>query len=119
VVNLRLLENLQVDGPITPDVLFARGVTRGLQYPVKILGTGDLAHAVEVRAHGCSESARTRIEAAGGSVQIIERSDQWISARPRSRRLPLNTKLKQARVGKVGGPRRKEALSPPSESAES
>jgi large subunit ribosomal protein L15 len=119
VVNLQLLGDLQVEGPVTPDVLFERGVTRGLHFPVKILGAGDLAQALEVHAHAFSESARTRIEAAGGSVQLLERSDQWVSARPRSRRLPLNSTLKRSRVGKVGGPRRKEALSMTSESAES
>src|SRR5215217_3370290 len=37
VVNLGRLEALQVEGPITPEVLFAQGVTRGLEFPVKIL----------------------------------------------------------------------------------
>jgi hypothetical protein len=41
---------------------------------------------------------------------MLERTDEWLSARPRSRRLPLNRELKQARVGKVGRPSRKEAL---------
>ena len=110
VVNLDRLEELAVDGPITPEILHQRGVTRGLEFPVKILGHGDLTRAVEVRAHAFSDSARAQIEAAGGSVQTLERTDQWTSARPRSRRLPLNSELKHARVGKVGGPSRKEAL---------
>ena len=40
----------------------------------------------------------------------MERTDQWLTARPRSRRLPLNRELKQMRVGKVGGPSRQEAM---------
>ena len=110
VVNLDRLAELAVDGPITPEVLYSRGVTRGLEFPVKILGEGELAGALEVHAHAFSASARERIEAAGGSVQTLARTDRWTSARPRSRRLPLNRELKQARVGKVGGLSRKDAL---------
>jgi large subunit ribosomal protein L15 len=110
VVNLGRLNELDVDGPITPEALYARGVTRGLEFPVKILADGKLTRPVEVHAHAFSAAAKARIEAAGGTLQTLERTDQWVSARPRSRRLPLNRELKQARVGKVGGPSRKEAL---------
>ena len=110
VVNLDRLADLEVDGPITPEVLYQRGVTRGLEFPVKILGEGELTRVLDVRAHSFSASARERIEAAGGAVQTLDRTDRWITARPRSRRLPLNRELKQARVGKVGGMSRKDAL---------
>ncbi len=110
VVNLSRLEELAADGPITPELLYRRGVTRGLEFPVKVLGEGDLTRAVEVQAHAFSASAKERIEAAGGTTATLERTDEWVSARPRSRRLPLNAELKRARVGKVGGPSRKEAL---------
>jgi large subunit ribosomal protein L15 len=110
VVNLSSLNELKVDGPITPEALYARGVTRGLEFPVKILANGKLTRPVEVHAHAFSAAAKEQIEAAGGSLQTLERTDQWLSARPRSRRLPINRELKQARVGKVGGPSRKDAL---------
>ncbi len=110
VVNLQRLEELEIDGPITPETLYARGVIRGLEFPVKILAEGEVTRALDVRAHAFSAAARERIEAAGGSLQTIERSDQWLTARPRSRRLPLDAALKRARVGKVGGPSRKDAL---------
>ena len=110
VVNLSRLEELEVEGPITPQVLHQRGVIRGLEFPVKVLGEGELTRSVVVHAHAFSGSAKERIEAAGGSVETLDRTDQWLTARPRSRRLPLNAELKRARVGKVGGPSRKEAL---------
>lgn len=110
IVNLSRLEELDVDGPVTPEVLYARGVTRGLEFPVKILAHGELTRPVEVHAHAFSAAAREQIEAAGGSLQTLERTDEWVTAKPRSRRLPLNRDLKKARVGKVGGPSRKEAL---------
>lgn len=110
IVNLDRLDQLELDGPVTPELLYARGVTRGLEFPVKILADGKLKRAIEVHAHAFSAAAKEKIEAAGGSLQMLERTDQWLSARPRSRRLPLNRELKQARVGKVGRPSRKEAL---------
>lgn len=110
IVNLSRLAELDVDGPVTPEVLYARGVTRGLEFPVKILAHGELTRPVEVHAHAFSAAAKEQIEAAGGSVQTLERTDEWVTAKPRSRRLPLNRDLKRARVGKVGGPSRKEAL---------
>src|SRR5918999_6008279 len=67
VVNLGRLEELAAEEPITPELLYRRGVTRGLEFPVKVLGNGELTRAVEVHAHAFSAAARERIEAAGGS----------------------------------------------------
>jgi large subunit ribosomal protein L15 len=110
VVNLGSLNELDGESPITPEVLFARGVTRGLEFPVKILARGKLTGPVVVHAHAFSGAAKSAIEERGGSVQELERTDDWVQARPRTRRLPLNRELKRARVGKVGGPKRREAL---------
>jgi large subunit ribosomal protein L15 len=110
VVNLERLVELEIDGPITPETLYQRGAIRGLEFPVKILGKGEVTTALEVQAHAFSGSAREQIESAGGSVTELERTDRWIEARPRSRRLPLNRELKQARFGKVGGPQRREEV---------
>lgn len=110
VVNLGVLETLEVDGPITPEILFARGVTRGLEFPVKILAGGELTRSIVVHAHAFSDAAKTAVEAQGGSTEQLERSDDWMQRKPRSRRLDLNRDLKKARVGKVGGPSRREAL---------
>ena len=110
VVNLDRLAVLGAGETITPDLLYRRGVIRGLEFPVKILGDGKLDGAVTVAAHAFSESAKAAIEAAGGATETLERTDRWISARPRSRRLPLNAALKDAGVGKVGGPKRADAV---------
>jgi large subunit ribosomal protein L15 len=39
---------------------------------VKILGDGEIGRAVTVRAHAFSETAKEKIEAAGGSVEVLE-----------------------------------------------
>jgi large subunit ribosomal protein L15 len=108
VVNLDRLVDVAVDGAITPDVLVAAGLVRGSQFPVKVLGSGELSAKITVSAHAFSESAKEQIEKAGGTVTVLERTDRWVTARPRSRRLPLNREMKQARVGKAGGPTRSE-----------
>lgn len=108
VVNLGQLEQLGISGDISPESLYERGAIRGLEFPVKILGNGDVSSALTIRAHAVSASAKERIEAAGGTVTILERTDRWVTARPRSQRLPINSELKRARLGKVGGPQRRE-----------
>jgi large subunit ribosomal protein L15 len=109
-VNVGRLAELNVDGPITPQLLAEHGLIRSVRFPVKILGNGELSAAITVHAHGFSKSAKELIEQAGGTVETLERTDEWTSARPRTRRLPLNRELKAMRVGKVGGPTRRDAL---------
>lgn len=109
-VNVGRLAELQIDGPITPEALAEAGIIRGTQFPVKILAYGEISTPVTVHAHAFSKAAQAAIEAAGGSVTTLERTDDWTQARSRSRRLPLNRELKAMRVGKVGGPSRREAL---------
>jgi ribosomal protein L18E len=119
VVNLSRLEELAEDEPITPEVLFARGVTRGLEFPVKILAGGELSRPVVVHAHAFSGAAREKVEQLGGSVVQLERTDKWIEARPRSRRVPINRDLKRARLGKAGGLASRDELNARAEDQES
>lgn len=111
VVNLARLEELAIEGPVTPEALYAAGVIRGLEFPVKVLAYGDLTKKLEVHAHGFSEAAKAAIEAKGGSVTTIDRTDRWVTAAPRSRKLDINRELKAARLGKVGGPSKRSEVS--------
>jgi large subunit ribosomal protein L15 len=71
VVNLDRLAAFEAGTEVTPDLLLERGMARkGL--PVKVLGRGDLSTRLTVRVHAVSASARTKIEHAGGSVEILE-----------------------------------------------
>ncbi len=56
---------------ITAEVLKEHRLIRDPKARLKILGDGDLAKAVTVRAHGFSATARQKIEAAGGTVDLI------------------------------------------------
>ena len=70
VVNIIELEERGVEGEVTPDTLRELGLTRkkGL---VKVLGDGDLSKKIDLKIHAISETARTKIESAGGSVELI------------------------------------------------
>jgi hypothetical protein len=57
--------------------------------------------------HAVSAGAREQIENAGGTITIVERTDRWVTARPRNRKLPIDRDLKTARLGKVGGPQKR------------
>jgi large subunit ribosomal protein L15 len=70
VVNVRDLG--RVEGEVTPQALKAAGLIGSLRKPVKVLGQGEVAKGVSVSAHAFSQSARSKIEAAGGSVSVIE-----------------------------------------------
>ena len=73
-VNLSDLEaRFEKGAEVTPDALRANGLATRKGVPVKILGDGELSKALTVHAHGFSKSARERIEAAGGTCQLIER----------------------------------------------
>jgi large subunit ribosomal protein L15 len=68
VVNLDRLSALYPEGgSVTVEDLVAKGAVRD-GHPVKILGTGEIAVKVEVTATKFSASARSKIEAAGGSA---------------------------------------------------
>ncbi len=110
VVNLGSLNGLDIDGPVTPEALEALGLIRGTEFPVKVLATGDLEGKIEVHAHAFSEAAKAAIEKNGGSAVVVERTDRWVTARPRNRRLAIDRDLKTARLGKVGGIERRSEL---------
>ncbi|MDX2064040.1 MAG: 50S ribosomal protein L15 [Bacteroidia bacterium] len=57
---------------ITPEALHAAGVVRSLRKPVKLLGRGEIKAKLTVQLHGCSASAKAAIEAAGGTVLLLE-----------------------------------------------
>ena len=61
-------------GPITinQDILRATGLVRTLNKPLKILGAGELTIPLFVVADAFTGSARAKIEAAGGSVNVLE-----------------------------------------------
>lgn len=74
VINVgTLAERFQANETVTPELLKERRILRKLKDGVKVLGVGEITIPLTVHAHAISESARAKIEAAGGTVQIIEK----------------------------------------------
>jgi large subunit ribosomal protein L15 len=72
IVNVNDLARFEAGSVVDPASLVEAGLVRRPQRDrVKILGDGDVAHALTVRAHAVSESARAKIEAKGGRVEVL------------------------------------------------
>ncbi len=82
VVNLDTLARLEGADTITPELLQERGVFRRLRDGLRVLGDGELSRAVTVRAHHFSQSARRKIEAAGGKAELIGADGKPVAAAP-------------------------------------
>jgi large subunit ribosomal protein L15 len=70
VVNVKRLNELEGDS-FDAKSLIEAGVVKKLMNGLKILGTGELTRAITVRANLFSESAKKKIEAAGGKAELI------------------------------------------------
>ncbi len=71
VVNLSQLESFSADSDVTPETLIEHGYISGKSRRIKILGDGSLSKALRVKAHGFSAKAKEKIEAAGGTAELI------------------------------------------------
>ena len=70
-VNLAAIAAGDVD-EVGPDEMRASGIIRRKgKKPIKVLGDGELDRAITVRAHAFSASARSKIEAAGGTAEVL------------------------------------------------
>jgi large subunit ribosomal protein L15 len=80
IVNIGVLAGLEEDD-LTPDILAAYGlVDAGAGMPIKVLGDGEIGRKIKVRAHAFSASARAKIEAAGGTAELIETNEPTAAA---------------------------------------
>ncbi len=73
VINLGMMAGIidaSADGVIGPEALAAHGLVRAGR-PVKVLGEGEVSKAITVSAHKFSQSARAKIEAAGGRCEEL------------------------------------------------
>ncbi|MBM3750051.1 MAG: 50S ribosomal protein L15 [Acidimicrobiia bacterium] len=72
VVNLdTLAEVFDAGSDVTPDVLRERGLVRDARALIKVLGRGEFAKKLTVRAHKFSGAAAEKIAAAGGVAEVI------------------------------------------------
>jgi large subunit ribosomal protein L15 len=71
-VNLDQLTDLPKGTVITPELLAEAGMVRNAGQPVVVLGRGEIKSAITVRVQKVSGGAKTKIEAAGGKVEVWE-----------------------------------------------
>jgi large subunit ribosomal protein L15 len=73
IVNLKdVAARFGAGSVVDPDSLLqARLIKKAGRGAVKVLGDGEVGHALTVRAHKISESARKKVEAAGGRVEVL------------------------------------------------
>ena len=71
-VNLKQLAEIEfVDVDVDPEVMAAVGLIKHPSDPVVVLGDGEINAALTVKAHRFSASAKSKIEAAGGTVEVL------------------------------------------------
>ena len=70
IVNLAALDTFDAGSEVNPEELRNRGLIRH-KGRVKVLAQGELSKGLTVKAHAFSAAAKTKIEAAGGTVEII------------------------------------------------
>lgn len=84
-VNLDTLEaRFEAGAEVTPESLRAAGVLRHLREPVKVLARGELSKPLTVSVHKVSAAARARIEAAGGTVSLIDDAGDETAGEPQA-----------------------------------
>jgi large subunit ribosomal protein L15 len=70
-INVGKLNELEGD-EFSAEDLHDAGVVRKRDKLIKVLGNGEIDRAITVRVHAVSETARTKIEAAGGTIELLD-----------------------------------------------
>jgi large subunit ribosomal protein L15 len=70
-INLDQLASFKANTEVSPETLEKAHLLRDKRNPVAVLGRGELKAALKIRVHRVTKSAKAKIEAAGGSVELI------------------------------------------------
>ena len=70
-INVGTLAQFEAGTDVDPQVLANAGIVKKESDPIVILGTGKLNVALNVKAHRFSETARQKIEQAGGTIEVV------------------------------------------------
>ncbi len=71
IVNLTSFAEWKGSDVVTPQAMVDAGLVKRKKLPIKILGNGEIKKALVVQAHKFSKSAESKIQAAGGRVEVI------------------------------------------------
>jgi large subunit ribosomal protein L15 len=70
-INVRDLDRFDAGAEVTPESLVEKGLLKNTKIDIKLLGNGELTKKLTVRVHAISASAREKVEAAGGTVELL------------------------------------------------
>ena len=71
-VNLENLSELKANTEVSPDSLVEAGILRDTRKPVVLLGRGEIKVPLKIHVHRITKGAKAKIEAAGGTVELLE-----------------------------------------------
>jgi len=72
VINIRDLARFEAGSVVDEAALVAAGLVKGRRDAVKLLGQGEVDRALEVKVNHISKKAQEKIEAAGGTVEVLQ-----------------------------------------------
>jgi large subunit ribosomal protein L15 len=70
-INVRDLDRFENGDVVTPESLVEKRLLKNTKIDVKLLGTGKVSKKLTIRVHAISASARKKIEAAGGTIELL------------------------------------------------
>jgi large subunit ribosomal protein L15 len=71
IVNVRDLNQFRAGSEVSPEKLIENGLVKNIKDGLRVLGEGELTKKLKVKAHHFSKSAKEKIEAAGGSAEVL------------------------------------------------
>lgn len=71
VLNVRDLNQFRAGSEVSPEKLIENGLVKNIKDGLRVLGEGELTKKLKVKAHHFSKSAIEKIEAAGGSAEVL------------------------------------------------
>ncbi|MCB9716821.1 MAG: 50S ribosomal protein L15 [Myxococcales bacterium] len=77
-INVGALSGFEAGTEITPELLLERGLVPKKATVIKLLGDGEVSAALTIKLHRASASAQAKIEAAGGSLQLLGQGQEQV-----------------------------------------
>ena len=71
VINVRDLARFEAGSTVDEAALVSQGLVKGARDGIKLLGQGDISHALTIKIHQASKATKDKIEAAGGTIEVV------------------------------------------------
>ena len=71
IINIKDLDRFEANSNLDTEALKEAGIVNKMRDGIKLLGNGDISHPLVIKVHKASKTAKEKIEAAGGKVELI------------------------------------------------